>query len=34
MSREVPNLGLLPPVLISEMAGEFKMVNGRETVQI
>ena len=34
MSREVPNLGLDPPEERSEIAGELRMVSGRETVQI
>ena len=34
ISREVPNLGLEPPFGTPDMAGELRMVRGRETVHI
>ena len=33
MSRAVPNLGLVPPVAMSETAGELRIMSGSETVQ-
>lgn len=32
MSREVPKAGFDPPIAGSDTAGEFKIVNGSETV--
>lgn len=34
ISREVPNLGLEPPFATLDMAGELRIVRGRETVHI
>lgn len=33
ISRAVPNLGFVPPVVRSETAGELRIMRGRDTVQ-